>query len=95
MKKHQVELTPKAIKDIKKIPRIIIVKLDKWRRTVELIGLDDTKKIKGYHDEPLSGDRKGQNSIRLNSAYRAFYVISKETNEIKIIEVIEVNKHEY
>ena len=61
----------------------------------ELIGLDNTKKIKGYHDEPLSGDRKGQNSIRLNNAYRAFYLISKETNEIKIIKVIEVNKHEY
>jgi proteic killer suppression protein len=57
--------------------------------------LDETKKIKGYHDEPLSGNRKGQNSIRLNQAYRAFYIISKDTKEIKIIEIIEVNKHEY
>jgi proteic killer suppression protein len=59
MKKHLVDITPKAIKDLKKLPRFIVIKLDKWKRTVELIGLDETRKIKGYHDEPLSGDRNG------------------------------------
>jgi len=51
------------------------------------------KKVSGYYDEPLKGKRKGQRSIRLNKAYRAFYVINK--NGMIEFEVIEVNKHEY
>jgi proteic killer suppression protein len=95
MKKHLVELTKNAVKDLKKIPRFVVIKLDKWTKSVELIGLDETKKIPGYHDEPLYGERKGQHSIRLNLSYRAYYIISKETKDIKIIEIIEVNNHEY
>ena len=37
--------------------------------------------------------RKGQRSIRLNRAYRAFYVVSKSAAEFVSVE--EVNKHEY
>ena len=33
---------------------------------------------KGFHDEPLRGQRHGQRSIRLNRAYRAIYVISSD-----------------
>ncbi len=95
MRKHLVEITAKAMKELKRLPRFIVVKLDKWKRTVELVGLEETKKIPSYHDEPLSGPRKGQHSICLNQAYRAFYVISRETKEIRIIEIVEVNKHEY
>jgi proteic killer suppression protein len=95
MKKHIIEISQAAIKDLKKLPRFLLVKLDKWKRTIELVGLEETKKIPGYHDEPLYGDRKGQRSIRLNQAYRAFYIVSKETKEVRILEIIEVNKHEY
>jgi proteic killer suppression protein len=42
----------------------------------------------------LRGDRKGQRSIRLNKAYRAFYV-ETENKDIHLISIIEVNKHEY
>ena len=42
------------------------------------MGLRETRKIKGYHDEPLQGDRKGQRSIRLNKAYRAFYIVKED-----------------
>jgi len=52
------------------------------------------KKRAGFHDEPLKGDRKKQRSIRLNKAYRAFY-ITDEDGKIHFIEVIEVNKHDY
>ena len=58
------------------------------------IGLRECRKYKGFHDEPLKGERKGQRSVRLSKAYRAIYV-ELENNEYKIIEVIEVNKHEY
>ncbi len=54
----------------------------------------DYKRTDGswYHDEPLKGQRIGQRSIRLSKSYRAIYI---EHNDDIIIEVIEVNKHEY
>lgn len=53
----------------------------------------ETRKIKGYHDEALQGDRWGQRSIRLNRSYRAIY--TEEKGVIHLIIILEVNKHEY
>lgn len=69
-------------------------KLYLWKRSVEDIGLEQVRKIPGYHDEPLHGDRKGQRSIRLSRAYRAIYVLG-EDQSIKFVSIEEVNKHEY
>jgi toxin HigB-1 len=52
------------------------------------------RKIPELHDEPLTGDRKGQRSIRLNKAYRAIY-LEGQRKELHIISIIEVNKHDY
>ena len=52
------------------------------------------RKLPGYHDEPLKGDRLGQRSIRLNKAYRAIYIQEKD-GAINLIIIEEVNKHEY
>ena len=70
-----------------------IIKLLEWIRTVELKGVLETRKIKGFHDEPLKGDKSGQRSIRLNKAYRAIYTVKGGRPQIILIE--EVNKHEY
>jgi proteic killer suppression protein len=59
---------------------------------VENQGLSEVRKHKGFHDESLVGDRKGQRSIRLNKAYRAIY---KEVDGTVEILMLEVNKHEY
>ena len=61
---------------------------------VEESGIREVRKFKGFHDEPLKGSRRGQRSVRLNKAYRAIYV-EHEEGEIELIEVLEVNKHEY
>jgi proteic killer suppression protein len=61
---------------------------------LEKTGLNVVRKIPGYHDEPLKGNRRGQRSIRLSKAYRAIYIIDKEGN-IEIVKVLEVNKHDY
>ena len=58
------------------------------------MGITAVRKIPGYHDEPLSGTRSGQRSVRLSRQYRLFYVEVDETH-IKLINVVEVNKHEY
>ena len=89
----KVIFTKKVIKELGSIPNFIIDKLEVWIQTIEEIGLEETRKIPGFHDEPLHGKRKGQRSIRLNRSYRAIYVI--RSNSWVFVEIIEVNKHDY
>ena len=90
----RVELSRLARKQIKKLPRHIIENLAAWTDDVESRGLEEVRKIAGYHDEPLQGDRKGQRSIRLSRAYRAIYVIQSD-GKIEFVSVEEVSKHDY
>ncbi len=97
---NKVILNKKVQKILKKLPPHIVKNLQLWIFNVESAGIDDTRKIPGYHDEPLSGKREGQRSVRLSKAYRAFYIEyeaygKKEQQVINIVNVIEVNKHEY
>jgi len=94
VKEYQIDLTKDAQDDLIKVPVYIKEKLLLWVDAVERVGLNNIRKIPGYHDEPLKGKRKGQRSIRLNKAYRAIYV-ENEQQEIVIISILEVNKHEY
>lgn len=87
-----VQYDTKIEKNLNKLPLHI---LHKFRLLVDLVnnnGIAETRKIAGFHDEPLQGDHKGQRSIRLNKAYRAIYTEDKQSI---IITVIEVNKHDY
>lgn len=94
MSSTRVFLSKSAEKDARKIPKLILDSLDYWIRSVERLGLREVRKIPGYHDEPLTGDRRRQRSIRLNRAYRAIYVLTVN-GEIEIVEIIEINKHKY
>lgn len=90
----KVIISEPAKKDLRKVPQYIAIKLYQWIEAVTHDGLLEVRKVSGYHDEPLKGNRKGQRSIRLNKAYRAIYVIS-DKGQMDIVEVVEVNKHEY
>jgi len=81
-------------KDLFKVPRHIRLRLSGWIRSVELRGLEEVRRIQGYHDEPLKGLRAGQRSIRLNRSYRAIYE-TRGQGDIKIVEIKEVTKHGY
>lgn len=89
-----VQIIKPALKELKKTPQHIQEKFRAWVITVSKIGLAETRKSPGWHDEPLQGKRRGQRSIRLNRVWRAIYVI-KEDGKIEFIEVIEVMPHEY
>jgi proteic killer suppression protein len=91
---YNIKLSTKAKKDLKKIPLPIVLKLQAWIDAIGHKGLNEIRRIPGYHDEPLKGKRQGQRSIRLNIAYRAIYTINKE-GVIHFVEIEEVNKHEY
>ncbi len=94
MLRCQVELTKAAKKDLQKVPVYIAEKLEYWVHAVVTFGMEKVRQVSGFHDESLKGDRMGQRSIRLNKAYRAIY---EETInlEIRIVSIVEVNKHEY
>ncbi len=88
-----VTLSDHVKKDLRKVPLFIADKLQTWIDSVEREGLMNVRKIPGYHDEPLKGDRKGQRSIRLNRSYRAIYSI--QNGKVEFVLVEEVSKHEY
>jgi proteic killer suppression protein len=60
LKQTKVILTRKAAKDLRSVPTFIQDKLLQWVDQVQEFGLRETRKIPGYHDEPLQGDRSGQ-----------------------------------
>lgn len=80
-------------KALEKVPARIALKLQGWIVAVERDGLEVVRKVPGYHDEPLKGDRQGQRSIRLNRAYRAIYEVV--SSEVQIVLIVDVNKHKY
>ena len=88
-----VEISNSLEKNFHKIPLPIKKKLFTWVAAVEEKGLHEVRKIPGYHDEPLKGDRQGQRSIRLNKQWRAIYKIVSKTIEFVLIE--EVTPHDY
>lgn len=90
----EVYLSKFAEKRLAKLPRHVQEAYFVWVRAVTLEGLQVVRKIPGYHDEPLKGDRKGQRSVRLSKAYRVIYE-ETEKNEITLIGIMEVSKHGY
>jgi toxin HigB-1 len=89
-----VTITKHAQKDLKKIPRHILVQFDLWVEIIEAEGYKSMQKIKGYYDHALVGDRKGQRSSYLSRSWRVIYTLDDKTNSINV-EVLEVNHHDY
>ena len=89
----EVRLSKQAQKHLKKLPLYIVDKLFEWVDSVENEGLEETRKCKGFHDEPLLGQRRGQRSIRLSKSYRAIYIVVE--GRTAYCEVKEVSKHAY
>jgi proteic killer suppression protein len=90
---RSVVIADSAQKQLRKVPRHVAEKLADWALAFEAYGLEEIRKVPGYHDEPLKGKRAGQRSIRLSRAYRAIYVVSQGT--LEFVSVEEVHKHDY
>ena len=89
-----VYLSKKAQKDIKKIPKHILLQFDLWVEIIETEGLQAMQKVKGYRDHALKGDRKGQRSSSLSRSWRVIYMLDEKTQQL-VVAVLEVNHHEY
>ncbi len=86
-------ISKNAQKDLKQVPKYIQVLLQDWVDDVEDRGLEEVRRIPGYHDEPLRGERRGQRSIRLTRAWRAIYRIIDD--KVIFVYIEEINKHDY
>jgi len=100
--KLEFEFTKKSIKQIKKLPESVKISLQDWLNRVKNEGLVETRKVSGYHDEPCYDPRKNQRSVRLNKAWRVFYISKIEARnknrkkfKVQIMTIVEVNKHKY
>jgi proteic killer suppression protein len=89
-----VYLTRRANRDLLKLPLNIAVKFEQWKSIVEEEGLTGIQKINGFRDHALRGDREGQRSSSLSRSWRVIYQVDHLNEEI-LVEVLEINKHEY
>lgn len=91
---QRVVLSRRVRKQLQKVPRHIVEGLAAWVDDVENRGLEEARKISGYHDEPLHGKRLGQRSIRLSRSFRAIYLVRKD-GCAEFVSVEEISKHAY
>ncbi len=80
-------------KNLLRTPKALVIKFQKWVDDIEKYGLEEVRKVRGWHDHALKGNRAGQRAIYLDKQWRAVYVI--EGDEVKIVKVIEVHPHAY
>ncbi len=79
-------------KQLSSIPFDVLKRYEKWKDIVAISGPQGLRKIKGLHDESLSGDWKGHRSSRLNQQYRVIYKVEKDKI---LIQVVSVTPHDY
>ncbi len=90
----EVHATKQFEKQLRKLPSHIKEAISIWVQSVEEEGIREIRKLKGYHDEPLKGDRQGQRSVRLNRAYRLIYT-EGQNGIVTIVTLLEAHKHDY
>ena len=74
------------------VPVEVLKRYEKWKDIARISGPAGLRKIKGFHDEALSGQWQGHRSSRLGLQWRVIY---RSRNDVLIIEVVEVNPHDY
>ncbi len=77
-------------KQLDKMPEPVRQKFYSWVGMIRKFGLRETRKLPGFHDELVRNSHNVLHSVRLNRAYRLFYIEHPDS-----IEIIEVNRHEY
>jgi mRNA-degrading endonuclease YafQ of YafQ-DinJ toxin-antitoxin module len=88
-----VEVSPRALKSLRRCPREIQISFLTWKGQIEMSGLIRVQSIPGYRDEALQGKLRGIRSSRLCPGYRVYYRTVKTS--VLIVKVEEVNLHDY
>jgi addiction module RelE/StbE family toxin len=77
---------------IKRFPRDILKRYEKWKDIVRISGPQGLKLIKGFHDEALRGEWKGFRSSRLSQQFRVIYKVIRGK---VLVQVIDITAHDY
>ncbi len=82
----------KIAKLLKSLPIDILKRYEKWKDIVVISGPKGLRLIKGFHDESLKGELKGNRSSRLGKKYRIIYKVI-ESNVL--VQVVDLTPHDY
>ena len=82
----------RVARQIKSIPIDILKRYEKWKDIINVSGPDGLRLIKEFHDESLRGEWKGFRSSRLG---RQFRVINKAERNQVLVQVVNINAHDY
>ena len=82
----------RTARQLKRLPDEILKRYQKWKDIFEVSGPAGLRLIRGFRDEPLSGEWQDHRSSRLNEQYRVIYRIERE--EV-VVEVVSVTPHDY
>ena len=77
---------------LKKLPKEILKRYEKWKDIVRFSGPSGLKLIRGFNDEALRGEWKGHRSSRLGEQYRVIYKLEKTRF---LVMVIDLTAHDY
>ncbi|MBW2647779.1 MAG: type II toxin-antitoxin system mRNA interferase toxin, RelE/StbE family [Deltaproteobacteria bacterium] len=77
---------------LRRIPKEILKRYEKWKDIVSVSGPAGLRLIKGFHDEALKGEWAGHRSSRLGLQYRVTYRIEKDK---VYVQVIDITAHDY
>ena len=75
-----------------RLPDEVLKRYEKWKDIVRISGPAGLRLIRGFHDEALRGDWKGQRSSRLGDQYRVIYAV--EGQDVAVY-VVDLNAHDY
>ncbi|MCH8865788.1 MAG: type II toxin-antitoxin system mRNA interferase toxin, RelE/StbE family [Proteobacteria bacterium] len=77
---------------IRKIPKTVLKRYEKWKDIVEISGPTGLRQIRGFNDEALRGDWRGHRSSRLSDQFRVIYKIQRKK---LFVMVVELTAHDY
>lgn len=82
-----------AVRQVNRLPEYVASKLQGWAEAVELFGLPEVRKYRGFHDEGLEGSWFGHRSIRLSRSWRVIYRVEADAST-RVVVVVRVSKHD-
>ncbi len=77
----------RVVKRFERLPKEILKRYEKWKDIVRFSGPAGLRLIKGFHDEALSGEWRGNRSSRLGQQFRVLYKVVAQKVLVKVIDV--------
>jgi len=88
----RVEEHRRVDKQLSSAPREILKRYEKWKDIAMLSGPPGLRLIRGFDDEPLSGQWKDHRSCRLGLQWRVIY---RTEPDQQLFQVISITAHDY